>query len=296
MEQEPNDDAAHAQKVALPCEYVGQFYPRSDRDWIAFDARQGEVYWIEVFAERLGLSADPTLVIQRVAKDDAGAEVVTELQAVDDDSANAGGDLLATNSDDPAFAGTVPADGTYRVMVTDLAGSERSDPRFVYRLSIRPAQPDFRLVAVPSITPNDADPKKVGITIHNDNLRRGGTDLIEIVALRRHGFDGEIVVNAGGLPAGVTAPTITIGPGQNSAMLVLSAAEDAPDAQAPISIAGTAISARPMSCAPRGWPRWFPLASPIRSIPARGWRAIWSSVSSARPWLPTRSTSARLRH
>ncbi len=53
--------------------------------------------------------------------------------------------------------------------------------------------------------------------------------MIEIVALRRDGFDGEISVAAAGLPVGVTAPAITIGPGQSVGTLVLSAAEDAPE-------------------------------------------------------------------
>jgi hypothetical protein len=31
-------------KDCLPCEYVGQFYPQDDRDWITFDAKKGDVY------------------------------------------------------------------------------------------------------------------------------------------------------------------------------------------------------------------------------------------------------------
>ncbi len=84
-EQEPNDDPAHAQTVGLPCECVGQFYPRSDRDWYSFEARKGDSYWIEVFAQRLGLPADPVLLVQQVVKRDTGEIVVTDLAPVDDD-------------------------------------------------------------------------------------------------------------------------------------------------------------------------------------------------------------------
>jgi hypothetical protein len=248
-EQEPNDDPAHAQTISLPCECVGQFYPRGDRDWFSFEAHKGDTYWIEVFAQRLGLPADPLLVVQQVVKSDAGAETVTDVATIDDDGANPAGDLFFTAGDDPVYPFVAPADGTYRVMVADLAGTERSDPRFVYRLSIRAPQPDFRLVAVPRFPPNNPEVGKVPPTIWNPSPRRGGADLIEIVALRRDGFDGDIVVTATGLPAGVTAPAITIGPGQTLGTLVLSAAENATEIAAggnatagigTLSITGTA--------------------------------------------------------
>src|SRR5438093_56124 len=49
-EKEPNDQPEQAQKVPLPCEFVGQFYPAGDRDWLTFEAKQGEVYWVEIFS------------------------------------------------------------------------------------------------------------------------------------------------------------------------------------------------------------------------------------------------------
>ena len=27
--------------IAVPCEYVGQFYPESDVDWVQFEAKKG---------------------------------------------------------------------------------------------------------------------------------------------------------------------------------------------------------------------------------------------------------------
>ncbi len=142
-ELEPNDDPAHAQALSLPCEVVGQFYPRGDRDWVSFEAHKGDSYWIEVFAQRLGMPADAVLTIQQVVKNETGAEVVTDLATIDDNGANPAGDLFFLASDDPVYPFTAPVDGTYRVMVTDLAGTTggrdlagttRSDPRFVYSL------------------------------------------------------------------------------------------------------------------------------------------------------------------
>src|SRR4029077_8886930 len=74
IEQEPNNQPTAAQKVSLPCEYVGQFYPQDDRDWITFDAKKGDAYWIEVISQRLGLPTSPFVLIQRVTKDDNGKE------------------------------------------------------------------------------------------------------------------------------------------------------------------------------------------------------------------------------
>src|SRR5262249_43950074 len=44
-----------------PCEVVGQFYPRGHRGRVSFTAKKGDVYWIEVYSQRLGLPTDPHL-------------------------------------------------------------------------------------------------------------------------------------------------------------------------------------------------------------------------------------------
>jgi hypothetical protein len=240
VEREPNDDPAKAQLLTIPCEYVGQFYPRNDQDWVAFEAKKGDTYWIEVFSQRLGLPTDPFLLVQQVKKDDQGVEQVTDLQASDDAAGNIGGAQYDTTTDDPVYSFVAPADGTYRVLVRDLYSSSRADPRYVYRLSIRPPQPDFRLVATPQIPPNNADPNQMQPTVWSPLLRKGGAELVDVYVFRREGFAGEIQVIAENLPAGVNAAPITIGPGQNVGPLVLTAAEDAPEGIGLVSITGKA--------------------------------------------------------
>ena len=240
VEKEPNDDPAKAQAVTLPCEFVGQFYPRNDQDWISFQAKQGEVYWMEVYSQRLGLPTDPVLLVQQVKKDDKGVETATDLQSTDDGAANIGGPIYDTTSDDPVYKFVAPADGTYRVQIRDLYSSSRADPRYVYRLSIRPPQPDFRLVVVPRIPPNNADPNQMQPGIWNPLLRKGGSEMIEVLAFRRDGFDGEITVTAENLPAGVTATPIILGPAASTGLLVLSAAEGAAEGLSLISVTGKA--------------------------------------------------------
>ena len=121
--------------------------------------KQGDVLWIEVFSQRLGLTTDPIVLVQQVKRDDKGTETVVDLQSTDDVASNPAGSLFETASDDPEYRFVAPADGTYRVLVRDLYNASRADPRHVYRLSIRPAQPDFRLVAVPRFPPNNPRPQ-----------------------------------------------------------------------------------------------------------------------------------------
>ncbi|HQU44946.1 MAG TPA: PPC domain-containing protein, partial [Pirellulales bacterium] len=129
LEQEPNDEPAKANVVTLPCEFVGEFGPRGNPDWLQFDAKAGEVYWLEAISERLGLPTDPAVLIQRVTKNDKGEEQAADITDFDDHGANVGGLSFNTTSDDGSFRFAVPADGTYRAMIRDLALNPRNDPR-----------------------------------------------------------------------------------------------------------------------------------------------------------------------
>ncbi|HEV3004192.1 MAG TPA: PPC domain-containing protein, partial [Pirellulales bacterium] len=252
VEAEPNDKADKAQRVTPPCECAGQYYPAGDFDWYTFEAKQGDVLWIELFSQRLGLASDPFLLVQQVKSvegekpaDGAGPtarpkEQVVDLQAADDVAGNVGGFQFTTTHDDPYYRFVAPVDGTYRVLVRDLSSSIYPDPRRVYRLAIRPEQPDFRLVAVPRFAGVIADPNQNQPVVWSPLLRKGGSELVDVLAFRRDGFDGEIVVSAEGLPGGVTATPATIGPGQSSATLVLAAADSAPASLAAFGVVGKA--------------------------------------------------------
>lgn len=235
-EQEPNDAPAQANAVTVPCEFVGRFGPRGDSDWLRFDAKAGEIYWIEVFSQRLGLPTDPAVLLQRVTKNDKGEEQASDITDLDDNGQNAGGLSFSTRTDDGAYRFAVPADGTYRALVRDLNYGVRPDPRHLYRLSIHREQPDFRLAAVPVYPSNNKQEARPW----NPLLRRGGVERFDVVAFRHDGFAGEISVTAEGLPAGVTCQPVVIGAGQSAATLVLSAAENAADWTGTIEIVGRA--------------------------------------------------------
>jgi hypothetical protein len=247
--------AASPALLQPPCEYVGQFYPRGRRGWVSFKAKKGDVYWLEVTSQRLGFPTDPRLLVQQVKRDDKGGEKVVDILCVDDNLANAervhwsylDSVLYDMTTHDPAGRFVAPENGTYRVMVQDLARpnqdvlhAAKGDPRRVYRLAIRRPAPDFRLVAVPRPPTNLPSEIAAQATIWSPALRPGGATLIEVFADRRDGFDGEIQVTADNLPAGVTAPPIVIAPGQTSATLVLTAADNAPPGMSPLNVKGKA--------------------------------------------------------
>jgi len=240
LEQEPNHELATAGRITLPAEFTGQFFPAHDRDAVRFDARKGEAWWIEVFAHRIGQQCNPFLLIQRITKNDKGVETATDLREVYDPDANIGGRVFNTDDRDPVVRFEVPEDGNYRVLVRDLFNqSSRDHPALVYRLSIRKDTPDFRLVAMP-----DSPPPKQGdqfyIHVTPPAIRRGESLPVNVYALRRDGFNGEINLAVEGLPAGLRAGAARIEAGRNSAQIIVTAEENAAAWTGPLKVVGKA--------------------------------------------------------
>ena len=229
VEQEPNNKAAEAQKIAVPCEIAGQFFPAGDVDAFTFDGKKGDVFWIEVVSQRVGLPTNPFLLVQR-----EGAAA----QEVYGPDANVGGPRFHTIANDPATRLEVKEDGVYRVQVRDLFGATRSDPRCTYRLSIHREAPDFRLAAVVELPPKKEDDRAA--LARAVVLRGGETTPVRVVAFRRDGFAGEIEVSGDALPTGVTCVPAKILAGKNDAMLLLTATEKAARWAGPIRIVGRA--------------------------------------------------------
>ncbi len=265
-EHEPNDDQAMAEALALPCDVSGQFARRGDVDWYTFQAEKGMNLVVEVFSGRLDTAANPYLVVEQLSRAEDGTESSKTLaEAGIDPGGNIGPPGFDTSTDDPTVQFTVPETGTYRVMLRDLFGESRGDPRRVYRLCIAPAVPDLRLVACAEYPLDPAANSQAWTT----NLRQGGTEKLLILAFRRGGLGGEIEVSATNLPEGVTCGRTVIGAGRNSGHLVLSAAEAAPLAVASIELAaqarlGDTVVARAVRAGTTVWPGVAATPSPAR--------------------------------
>lgn len=227
------------QKLAVPCEVDGRFVPRSRPQGFTFDAPANSAFSIEVISNRLGNPTAPFLLVQRVGKDDKGAEKISDVQEVYESPLNAGGSEFRTSSRDPAYRLEVKDAGTYRLILRDLFTTPADDSSLTYRLCIRPSTPDFRLVAFPASPVLEKDSKDAPIS--TALLRRGGLTPIQVVALRQDGFAGEIQLKVEGLPPGVTCAATSIAPSANSATLFLSATDNAPADFGSLQITGISL-------------------------------------------------------
>ncbi len=242
LEQEPaNNEQATPQKVAVPCEYVGQFYPERDRDWIAFDAKKGEVFWINVFSQRLGTAADPVMMIEKVTKDAKGNEQVRMITKLDDvpytAPANNQPDILSLQTDDPKYRLAVDEDATYRIRLNDLYNNPANDPRLVYRLVIQKENPDFQLMAYALPEMDARRQMKPTACV----VRRGGTAVVNVNIARQYGFDNDVEITVEGLPQGVTCQGAKLGGKVDEGWLVFQADEKVAKWAGPIRIVGKAV-------------------------------------------------------
>ncbi len=234
VEQEPNDSAETAQKLSLPCEVAGQFYPHGDRDVFTFNANKGDVYWIEIFSQRFGQPTSPELLVQRVTKTPNRPEQVSDvqdlggpdMQPMGKRGGGAGAGFTAP-SRDAQYRLEVTEPGAYRVTVRDLFNESKDNAALTYRLSIHKESPDFRLLATAAPVP---DPKNNNAAIEpniaSPFLRKGGVVPIRVNLFRQDGFDSEVKVEVEGLPPGVHCDPARIPSGESSATLLLCADEN----------------------------------------------------------------------
>jgi len=239
-EVEPNNDASASQTLTVPAEIAGSFEVLNDVDRFVFDAKQGDVFYIEAFARRYESPADPVIVVDQITGAD-GTAVQKQLLSVDDEADNLAANLFDTVSDDPLVRFEAPSDGTFRVSIRDRYFASRGGPLLTYRLSIRRPNPGFELAIVPFRREKADDPAGPGAM----SLRKGENVAVNVYAFRRDGFSGPIFVSCEGLPSGVTSKGVTIAEGQTAATLILSAAPDAAASNAPVSIVGEASIATP---------------------------------------------------
>lgn len=260
-ETEPNNQPVEAQKITLPCDVSGNFFPAADVDTFEFTAKKGEIWWVEVASERLGLNTDPFVLIQQVQ---AGKLVdVAELydiappMKVTSNGYSYDGPPFDAGSPDVNGKFEIKEDGTYRLQVRDLFGGTRNDPNNIYRLIVRQAAPDFSLAAwAIHMTLRNGDRAALSKPMA---LRAGESRAFEVVVQRRDGFDEAIEIGMAGLPAGVTATGLKIAKGKPYGHLILTAATDAkPDFSLATLTGTTTINGvqvtRPVRVASMEWP------------------------------------------
>lgn len=282
-EAEPNNDRTKAQKISLPCDLAGSFFPAADVDVFEFEAKKGDVWWVEVGSERFGLPTDPAILVQQVARTGDTEKLIDVAEFSDIPSPVKVSSNGYAYDGPPYDAGTadilgkleIKEDGLYRLQLADLFGGTRNDPRNIYRLVVRKAAPDFALVAwALHMELRNGDRNAVSKPLA---LRGGATMALEVIAIRRDGFDGDIDLVMEGLPEGVTAQGLKIPAGQSRGLMLVTARHDAPRAVANASFTGRAtidgvVVSRPCRMASMSFPipdAWNEVPSPrlIADVP-----------------------------
>lgn len=231
------DPKINLQKITLPCEIAGRFDQPEDSDRFRFHAKKGEIYHVEVMSERIGSATDTFIIIHKIGKDDKGKETLSKVVENDDPKsfyAVTQFNDLNVNTLDSMLEFKSSADSEYQItIINQRAGGS---PAHRYRLALRKPQHDFQLIAGherPKIINNDAYPA-------SPLLRRNGSLVYRIIALRNDGYQGDITITASGLPKGVTARPLILSGKSREGFITLKASADAATWTGAIKITGTA--------------------------------------------------------
>ena len=175
LEQEPNNDPADAQQVALPIIVNGRIDKPGDWDVFRFEGRKGQEIVADVDARKLDSPLDSVLKLT----DADGRQL-----AFNDDYGDKGTGL-STHHADSYLTAVLPADGAYYLYIGDA--QHKGGPEYGYRLRISEPRPDFALRVVPS----------------SINVRAGASVPITVYSLRKDGFSGEIAPGLKRCPQGI---------------------------------------------------------------------------------------------
>ena len=172
------------QEIALPSSMTGVIGKPGEVDLFRMKLVANQTLVIRTDARSAGSLLDPVL---HILKSDG-----SQLQEVDDGS----------QGFDPDANFTAPAEGEYRVAITGRFGL--GGPRFFYRLTVLPSQPDVELrVAADSFVLTPDKPLEIPVTVD-----------------RQRGFASEIEVIVTGLPEKVTAEPVVSAKDGDSAKTV----------------------------------------------------------------------------
>ncbi len=231
------DEKSILQNVTVPVEVAGRFALANDEDQFQFHCKKGNKYCIEVTADRMASPVDSYIIVHFVDKDEQGQQKL--IQIADNDeipSFFSVSNLDATNIDTKDSALTFQADkeGQYRVTVVNRYGNGGAGT--LYRLAIREPKYDFQLIAT---TERPLANGRAGYAA-TPVLRRGAGWGIRILAPRYDGFEGNIIITAEGLPAGVHARPLVLSGKTDRGILLVMADENVKRWEGIIRIVGRA--------------------------------------------------------
>lgn len=202
VEIEPNAPAA-PQAITPDVTITGRIEAPGDIDAFAFAGKPAEPLLFELASRELGYPLDAVLqVFDAAGKSLARADDVGEVR-------------------DPVLAFTPPAEGTYRVQVTDL--NNTGSARHVYALRATRPQPAYQVqAAANAFTVSPDKPTEIALTVD-----------------RQHGFAEEIAFRVEGLPEFITAaPAVSAATGDSAKTVKLILTSRGGNFSGPIRIIG----------------------------------------------------------
>jgi len=204
VESGPNNDVKTANAISVPSEISAHVDRPGDEDFFKFHLAYKQVMNLEVLAGRYGSPVTPLLQLR-----------------------NAQGNAIERNDGTPDADARIVREldaGDYFVSVRDLGYAGGAG--YWYRLKIEPAArvpQDFAVRFLP-----DAP-----------RLHRGGNVAMWCEVKRLNGFKGDVTLTPEGLPAGVTAVPIAVGP-DASGWFTLGASADAALGATPLKLRASA--------------------------------------------------------
>jgi len=196
----------HQDALSGPIGVTGVLDQPDAEDRFTFVWKKGQVWSLTAEARKIGSPLDVALTI-------LGPD----------------GKMLARNDDlpettDAGLEFTVPADGNYQVVVSDMAGKSGSLAA-IYHLIARQPVLDFAL----------------RLAAQRANVQLGGKFDLTVNVIRKGGFQGPISLAVAGLPPGITAPANVVVPaGKNTLAISLTADKDASAVAGLVTVVGTA--------------------------------------------------------
>lgn len=206
VEQEDNNAVVDAQWLLTPCQVHGQFLAARDEDWFQFTAAKDSLWAVECRRFPAGSDCLPIMTLT-----DAGGEPLASVNMAEDPRQPC---RLQWRS---------PADGSYCLRLRDVQQGIRGGSDFIYRLSLRPASPEFELKLAADFL----------------NVVQGAKGEIELSSRRMGGFTGPIDLHVEGLPEGMRYEPHQLAAGQDSIKLAFVADDKARPCDVSLKIRGS---------------------------------------------------------
>ena len=202
LETEPNNNLAQATAatVPLPAAFNGIISNDGDQDWFHFTAKKGQRFIFRAHAKSIGSPLDTILNLYGPDK--------KHITSNDD----------ADNQQDSKIDFTAPVDGEFTLRVRDHLKKGGDD--YVYRIEAQAISPNLSLT-IPYFARADYQSRQMVY------VARGNRFATRINAGRTN-FGGDLLIEASGLPEGVTLKADPMHASVSSGVLLFEATAEAP--------------------------------------------------------------------